>query len=258
MSVVPAERETTSAGDGGGGGSRESLDSRESIVATLLLETELESAIARVVELELDLKAATQQNSLLEEEVRVLHGNIGRERDKYNTLWRMNCEQLKQHDEELALKEGEVQGLGARIAELEHELQSQGDVTCPACAATVTPERTVAGEPTSLPVHPTHEVGLHSGPEHGTASGGLSSIMFSHHLHEPIGSVSGSMHSRSKPVPATPLPRDTHEAAGPLPTEARRMRYGPDSTKGSLGRGLFPLPDQRKKHTNCWQYSATG
>ena len=71
-----------------------------------------------MTELEEGLRASAQQNTDLEEEVRNLSGRLREEKDKYNALWRMNCDQLCEHDEVITAKEEELLSLGAQLAAL--------------------------------------------------------------------------------------------------------------------------------------------
>ena len=90
------------------------------------LEGELESAQARTGELELELECtkgekehAVAENIGLLEEVSQLRERLQKEKDKYATLWRMNCEQLIEHDSAISVREEESERLRARVAELE-------------------------------------------------------------------------------------------------------------------------------------------
>ena len=51
--------------------------------------------------------------------MRNLTNKLGEEKDKYNALWRMNCDQLMEYDIAIATKEEELLSLGARLAALE-------------------------------------------------------------------------------------------------------------------------------------------
>ena len=53
------------------------------------------------------------------EEVRNVTDKLNEEKTKYNVLWRMNCDQLREYDEALAAKEEKLFSLGAKLASLE-------------------------------------------------------------------------------------------------------------------------------------------
>ena len=74
---------------------------------------------SREAELETELNRLTEENTALQEEVSGLRDGMEEARRKYKELWRMNCEQLVEHDGSLAAKEDEVASLKKRIAELE-------------------------------------------------------------------------------------------------------------------------------------------
>ena len=74
---------------------------------------------AREAELETELDRLMEENTALQEEVSGLRDGMEGARRKYNELWRINCEQLVEHDVSLAAKEDEVESLKKRIAELE-------------------------------------------------------------------------------------------------------------------------------------------
>ena len=74
---------------------------------------------SREAELETELNRLMEENTVLQEEVSGLRDGMEEARRKYKELWRMNCEQLAEHDVSLAAKEDEVESLKERIAELE-------------------------------------------------------------------------------------------------------------------------------------------
>ena len=117
--VSPAEVEISGHPRGGarGGGVR-SPDPE--------LAVELRS---RTVELESELKRVHEANQHLEEEktglleeVRQLKESMQREREKYTTLWRMNCEQFIEQDKEIETLQSRVLELemGSRVRHPEH------------------------------------------------------------------------------------------------------------------------------------------
>ena len=157
------------------------------------------------MELESGLEAATQRNVQLEEEVRELHEKLKEERDKYNVLWRMNCEQLTQYDSVVASKEEEIVSLGARLAALESESRSRKDTLHPDLGAPG--HATVADEGRPVVTHacPLREP-VHGGPGHRAAGGGAPPIAWTHptlehtrllHGGRSEHGESGSIHTRS-------------------------------------------------------------
>ena len=102
---------------GGGGGSEVEDDEAEAAAA---------AARARVTDLEAELLTATKRNSDLEKEVRGLTDRLKDEKDKYNALWRVNCDQLRDFDEATAAKEEELLSLEARLATVEGVPTSDG------------------------------------------------------------------------------------------------------------------------------------
>ena len=105
-----SERSGSGSSDGGSGMSTEGAGA---------LAAELESACARAAGPEEELRTSGQRNTDLEREVRNLTDKLGEEKDKYNTLWRMNCDQLTEYDIAIATKEEELLSLGARLTALE-------------------------------------------------------------------------------------------------------------------------------------------
>ena len=53
-----------------------------------------------------------------DEEVLRLRGEVQREKNRYKLLWRMNCENLAEHDAALSAKEVEIEALRKQIREL--------------------------------------------------------------------------------------------------------------------------------------------
>ena len=74
---------------------------------------------SREAELETELNRLMEENTVLQEEVSGLRDGMEEARRKYKEVWRMNCEQLAEHDVSLAAKEDEVESLNERIPELE-------------------------------------------------------------------------------------------------------------------------------------------
>ena len=130
-----SERSGGGSSDGGSGMSTEGagalaaeLESARARVAGL--EEELRTSGQRNTDLEREVRSLTdkreeelrtsgQRNTDLEREVRSLTDKLGEEKDKYNTLWRMNCDQLMEYDIAIANKEEELLSLGGRLAALE-------------------------------------------------------------------------------------------------------------------------------------------
>ena len=52
---------------------------------------------------------------------------VAEERDKYKSLWRESCEQLREHDELIAKKDAEIGALKSRLAELETRRSTPDD-----------------------------------------------------------------------------------------------------------------------------------
>ena len=113
-------------GNGSGGGSlgadvvareAESAEPEETEISGITAA--LDSAHARVVELERELEMANHRNTELDEEVRGLRDKLRKERDKYHTLWRMNCEQLLEYDKIIVSKEERIAALELQVAALE-------------------------------------------------------------------------------------------------------------------------------------------
>ena len=63
--------------------------------------------------------ALLDENTTLRKEVSQLKVKIAEERDKYKSLWRESCEQLREHDELIAKKDAEIGASKSRLAELE-------------------------------------------------------------------------------------------------------------------------------------------
>ena len=80
-------------------------------------------------DLEAELQTVAKQNMELEEEVRSLNDKLKGEQDKYRTLWRMNCDQLQDFDETIAVKEREILSLEAKFVALEGGSAATDDVT---------------------------------------------------------------------------------------------------------------------------------
>ena len=87
--------------DGSGGGGARSDD--------------LETARARITELEAELLRADEEHASLREEVSSVREELEEERVKYKALWRMSCEQLARHDDLIAAKEKEIEDLKASL-----------------------------------------------------------------------------------------------------------------------------------------------
>ena len=86
--------------DGSGGGTR---------------SDDLETARARITELEAELLRADEEHASLREEVSSVREKLEEERVKYKALWRMSCEQLARHDDLMAAKEKEIEDLKASL-----------------------------------------------------------------------------------------------------------------------------------------------
>ena len=91
---------------------------------------------SRTVELESELKRVHEANQHLEEEktglleeVRQLKESMQREREKYTTLWRMNCEQFIEQDKEIETLQSRVLELemGSRVRHPEHTPLAHSD-----------------------------------------------------------------------------------------------------------------------------------
>ena len=86
--------------DGSGGGAR---------------SDDVETARARITELEGELLRADEEHASLREEVSSVREKLEEERVKYKALWRMSCEQLARHDDLIAAKEREIEDLKASL-----------------------------------------------------------------------------------------------------------------------------------------------
>jgi hypothetical protein len=134
IAEVPAE-ETPSdenAGDGeheGDGGEPEegeeggAFPSREQeLVARVAdAEEELEFVRDRARKLEAELEQVQDQITI---EVSRLNDQVRDEKEKYRTLWRLNCAQLAEYDEGLAKKDEENRILRAKLGALETRMLS--------------------------------------------------------------------------------------------------------------------------------------
>ena len=130
LEIPPEQRDEEDAGEDGGGREKDggvgrdgsgSLDGPGSgePEGEGSAATELESARARMNELEAELLQLTERNWKLVEAVRNVTDKLNEEKSKYNVLWRMNCDQLREYDEALAAKEEGLLSLGVRLASLE-------------------------------------------------------------------------------------------------------------------------------------------
>jgi hypothetical protein len=121
-------------GDGGepeegeeGGGEREdepaAFPSREQeLVARVAdAEEELEFVRDRARKLEAELEQVQDQITI---EVSRLNDQVRDEKEKYRTLWRLNCAQLAEYDEGLAKKDEENRILRAKLGALETRMLS--------------------------------------------------------------------------------------------------------------------------------------
>ena len=73
----------------------------------------------RVTHLQLQIARMTEQNAALTDEVSELKKGITGEKARYRELWRINCEQLRERDDLIAERDGEIEVLKTRIARLE-------------------------------------------------------------------------------------------------------------------------------------------
>lgn len=108
--------ETGESGDNGDAHEEPTL--REELLA------ELESLQDRARQLEEELRSRTHSWEQLTEEVSNHSSKVKGEKDKYTVLWRLNCAQLREFDEDMSRKDGEIHSLRARVDELEAHLGS--------------------------------------------------------------------------------------------------------------------------------------
>ena len=121
------EPERDGGEDAGEGGSRETPTSREEELAGLL-----DIARGRARELELELERVQETQRLAEqqhaEEVSELRDKLQGEKEKYATLWRLNCVQLTEYDEAIACRDDEIHVLKERVSTLEAHVTSSDSV----------------------------------------------------------------------------------------------------------------------------------
>ena len=194
-----------------------------------------------MAELETRLEDVNRLNQQLEEEVRVFQERVREEREKYNALWRMNCEQLVEYDEVIGVKE-EV--IAARIVALEAGPCVDG-VVAGTHSWEPGPPHAGGGEAVTLPP-PLHEPTTVPEP-HLAARASARSLSF--HGHTRPGTEEGAstgdsvhdtpssvVHARTTLVEGKGLPyraSGTHEPSLP-----------------SLGRN-FPVPSTYRKAPPC-------
>ena len=116
--------------DGGGGAQEEAVTSREEELAARVadVEAELKSTQDRARALETELEWAQETRRLVEDqfgaEVSRLSERVKEEKERYHTLWRLNCSQLMEFDEALAKKEDENSVLRDRLRSLESKMRN--------------------------------------------------------------------------------------------------------------------------------------
>lgn len=89
------------------------------------LIAELESAQDRACELEAELESRKHAEEHLTAEVSRLNDKVREEKEKYTTLWRLNCAQLAEYDEALACKDEEIHALTTKVDGLEARLERE-------------------------------------------------------------------------------------------------------------------------------------
>ena len=114
-------------GRGGGGGAPKS----PTTAALEESERALVSARAHAAKVEADLERVARRNTELTDEVRELDKKLGDERERYQALWRMSCEQLTNYDDMVAFKEEEIRMLRARVDSLRPGALPVTDATRP-------------------------------------------------------------------------------------------------------------------------------
>ena len=72
------------------------------------------------------LKRATEENAMLAAEVSELKGGLQKQKDRVKELWKLNCEQLAEHDSMITAKDEEIASLRARLEGLVVEGHSPG------------------------------------------------------------------------------------------------------------------------------------
>ena len=114
-------------GRGGGGGAPKS----PTTAALEESERALVSARAHAAKVEAHLEWVARRNTELTDEVRELDKKLGDERERYQALWRMSCEQLTNYDDMVAFKEEEIRMLRARVDSLRPGALPVTDATGP-------------------------------------------------------------------------------------------------------------------------------
>ena len=109
-------------GGGGSGGGAAALEESERALV---------SARAHAAKVEVDLERVARRNTELTDEVRELDKKLGDERERYQALWRMSCEQLTNYDDMVAFKEEEIRMLRARVDSLRPGALPVTDATGP-------------------------------------------------------------------------------------------------------------------------------
>ena len=64
------------------------------------------------------LDEATEKNAALASEVSSLREGLQKQKDRVKELWKLNCEQLAEHDSIIAAEDVEISSLRARVEEL--------------------------------------------------------------------------------------------------------------------------------------------
>lgn len=225
-------------------------------VTSRMRELELELAREHSEELKAENKRTEEENTRLLEEVSHLRERLKVEREKYTTLWRMNCEQLIEHDSLISSKDEEVEHLRARITEL--EAGSHASVEPTPVPIHFSKTRTDAVVGVRDPVVPIHV----SKTRTDTVAGVVDPVTRTEHtitLHEPKG---GREHvvDTSHPIQGSSASSKTTPGAG----EGERARRGKappvDSFSGESPDILFEdwLPAlQRAAEWNGWSKEET-
>ena len=65
------------------------------------------------------LRDITAENTALKAEVSMLHEQLGRAKEKIKSMWKLNCEQLMEHEALIEAKDDEIANLKARLTILE-------------------------------------------------------------------------------------------------------------------------------------------
>ena len=104
---IPQDEETTAEVEGGAGtGTGSDTGSEPGHVEEGALET-----------LRSDLAEAQEQTEALQEEVKQLQNQLGKEKNKYKSLWKVYCQSTVEFDVYVSEKDNEIEILTRRIAE---------------------------------------------------------------------------------------------------------------------------------------------